>query len=124
MNNPAEVPVLLLVDDEPAILSALRRLLRPEGYTLHLAESGRAGLELLEREKVDLVISDMRMPEMDGVETLRQLRRRWPGLPVVLVSGDDLGADWPFYQQAGADAHLLKPLDVDVLSALLQRRLR
>ncbi len=87
MNNPAEVPVLLLVDDEPAILSALRRLLRPEGYTLHLAESGRAGLELLEREKVDLVISDMRMPEMDGAQFLEQVRLRWPEITRLLLTG-------------------------------------
>lgn len=87
MNSPAEVPVLLLVDDEPAILSALRRLLRPEGYTLHLAESGHAGLELLEREKVDLVISDMRMPEMDGAQFLEQVRLRWPDITRLLLTG-------------------------------------
>ena len=105
-------------------LRSAARLLRTLGHRGALAHRGAVALELLAQQVFDLMLLDLRMPEMDGVETLRQLRRRWPGLPVVLVSGDDLGADWPFYQQAGADAHLLKPLDVDVLSALLQRRLR
>ena len=115
---------VLVVDDEPLQLRSAARLLRTLGHSGALAHRGAVALELLAQQVFDLMLLDLRMPEMDGVETLRQLRRRWPGLPVVLVSGDDLGADWPFYQQAGADAHLLKPLDVDVLSALLQRRLR
>jgi len=78
---------LLLVDDEPGILSSLRRLLRPEGYTIHVAESGQAGLELLEREPVDLVISDMRMPEMDGARFLEQVRGRWPNVIRILLTG-------------------------------------
>lgn len=115
---------VLVVDDDPLQLRSAARLLRTLGHSGALAHRGAVALELLAQQVFDLMLLDLRMPEMDGVETLRQLRRRWPGLPVVLVSGDDLGADWPFYQQAGADAHLLKPLDVDVLSALLQRRLR
>ena len=62
--------VLLCVDDEPSILSALRRLFRPCGYRVLLAESGAAALALLEGDKVDLVISDMRMPVMDGAQFL------------------------------------------------------
>ena len=57
---------VLCVDDEANILSALRRLLRPHGFQVIVAESGQAGLAVLESTPVDLVISDMRMPEMDG----------------------------------------------------------
>ncbi len=78
---------LLLVDDEPSILSALRRLLRKGGYAIHTAESGKAGLEILEREHVDLVISDMRMPEMDGARFLEQVRARWPDTVRLLLTG-------------------------------------
>ena len=115
---------VLVVDDDPLQLRSAARLLRTLGHSGALAHRGAVALELLAQQVFDLMLLDLRMPEMDGVETLRQLRPRWPGLPVVLVSGDDLGADWPFYQQAGADAHLLKPLDVDALATLLQRRLR
>jgi len=78
---------LLLVDDEASILSSLRRLLRPLGYTLFTATSGREGLTLLEKESVDLVISDMRMPEMDGVQFLEQVFSRWPETKRILLTG-------------------------------------
>jgi response regulator RpfG family c-di-GMP phosphodiesterase len=81
MNQPAlqAVPeinsgaTLLCVDDEPNILSALRRLFRANGYRVLTAESGALGLEVLEKEQVDLVISDMRMPVMDGARFLAQV---------------------------------------------------
>jgi len=80
-------PVLLLVDDEANILSALRRLFRSSGYTIHLAESGVAGLAVLEQEPVDLVISDMRMPQMDGAQFLAQVAERWPQVVRILLTG-------------------------------------
>lgn len=78
---------LLLVDDEVNILASLRRLFRPLGFTIHTAESGAAGLEILEKEPVDLVISDMRMPQMDGAQFLEQVARRWPAVVRILLTG-------------------------------------
>ncbi|MDR3411563.1 MAG: response regulator [Formivibrio sp.] len=78
---------LLFVDDEPSILSSLRRLFRQQGYQILLAESGAAGLQILETEHVDLVISDMRMPEMDGAKFLEQVRARWPNIVRILLTG-------------------------------------
>lgn len=78
---------LLLVDDESNILASLRRLFRPLGYTIHIAESGAAGLEILEKEPVDLVISDMRMPQMDGAQFLEQVALRWPQTVRILLTG-------------------------------------
>jgi response regulator RpfG family c-di-GMP phosphodiesterase len=83
----AKAFTILCVDDEPNILSALRRLFRARGYQVLLAPSGQAGLELLEREAVDLVISDMRMPEMDGARFLEQVRSRWPDPVRLLLTG-------------------------------------
>lgn len=84
----AEAPAtLLFVDDEPSILSSLRRLFRPAGYRILIAESGALGLEVLEREQVDLVISDMRMPEMDGARFLEIVRGRWPRVIRILLTG-------------------------------------
>ncbi|MGE5471274.1 MAG: HD domain-containing phosphohydrolase [Bacteroidota bacterium] len=82
--NPA---TLLFVDDEPSILSALRRLFRPQGYRILVAEGGAAGLALLETEAVDLIISDMRMPEMDGATFLKKVRERWPDTMRILLTG-------------------------------------
>ena len=85
--SPAPVPVILCVDDEPNILSALRRLFRSEGFQVRTAVGGAAGLALLEAEPVDLVISDMRMPEMDGTEFLQKVRERAPDTVRLLLTG-------------------------------------
>ncbi len=78
---------ILCVDDEPSILSSLRRLFRSQGYHIHIAESGAAGLQLLETEPIDLIISDMRMPEMDGAQFLEKVRSRWPETIRMLLTG-------------------------------------
>jgi len=78
---------LLLVDDEENILSALRRLFRPAGYRILTAPGGMQGLEVLEKEGVDLVISDMRMPGMDGAKFLEEVARRWPETVRILLTG-------------------------------------
>jgi response regulator RpfG family c-di-GMP phosphodiesterase len=84
---PGPAGIILCVDDEPNILAALRRLFRGQGYEVHTCDSGRAGLELLAAQPVDIVISDMRMPEMDGVEFLEQVRSRWPDTLRLLLTG-------------------------------------
>jgi response regulator RpfG family c-di-GMP phosphodiesterase len=78
---------LLCVDDEPNILSALRRLLRPHGYQVTIANSGAQALAVMEEQAFDLVISDMRMPEMDGAQFLEQVKRRWPDTVRLLLTG-------------------------------------
>lgn len=121
---------LLLVDDEPSILSSLRRLLRPAGYTIHTAESGRAGLEILEREPVDLVISDMRMPEMDGAKFLEQVRTRWPGVTRLLLTGyADMTSTIDAINRGEIFRYIAKPWDDNELTltirdALERRRLQ
>lgn len=78
---------ILCVDDEPNILSSLRRLFRAKGYAVMVANSGQEGLEMLEKEPVDLIISDMRMPEMDGAQFLERVRQRWPETLRLLLTG-------------------------------------
>src|SRR3990172_7980793 len=78
---------LLFVDDEANILSSLKRLFRPFGYRIFTAESGTQGLEIMEREVVDLVISDMRMPEMNGAQFLEKVREKWPETVRILLTG-------------------------------------
>lgn len=84
---PSSRPVILCVDDEPSILSALRRLFRAHGFQVLAAESGQAGLDLLDTQAVDLVISDMRMPHMDGVVFLEHVRQRKPDILRLLLTG-------------------------------------
>lgn len=85
--DAADPCTVLCVDDEPNILSSLRRLFRPSGYRVLVAESGAQGLEVLRNEPVDLVISDMRMPHMDGAQFLKAVREGWPDTVRILLTG-------------------------------------
>jgi CheY-like chemotaxis protein len=83
----AEQHIVLLVDDEPLVLRALSRALRREAYQILLANSGAEGLALLARHPVDVVVSDMRMPNMDGVTFLRQVREQCPQVARIILTG-------------------------------------
>ena len=87
MNQVAMTHTLLFVDDEANILAALRRLFRPLGYRVLTAESAEQGLDLLRNESVDLVVSDMRMPVMNGARFLELVREGWPDVIRILLTG-------------------------------------
>ncbi|MDX2219359.1 MAG: response regulator [Burkholderiales bacterium] len=78
---------LLLVDDEDNILTALRRLLRRDGYRILTANGGQAALDLLANEKVDVIVSDQRMPNMTGVDFLRRVKELYPETVRIVLSG-------------------------------------
>lgn len=78
---------ILFVDDEPNILASLNRLLRREGYHILIANSGREGLELLAKHAVDVIVSDQRMPEMTGVDFLREAKQLYPDTVRMILSG-------------------------------------
>nr|MBL8410449.1 response regulator [Dechloromonas sp.] len=118
---------LLFVDDEPGILSSLRRLFRPQGYRILIAESGQAGLDILEKENVDLVISDMRMPEMDGATFLKNVRQRWPNVVRILLTGyADITSTVSAINEGEIYRYISKPWDdneiVQVVNDALERR--
>lgn len=82
---------ILIVDDEENVLKALRRSLRKEGYELFSANSAAEGIELLQRQPVDLVMSDHLMPDMTGLELLKVVRNRWPdGVRIMLTGHADM----------------------------------
>ncbi|MCK4952136.1 MAG: response regulator [Gammaproteobacteria bacterium] len=78
---------LLFVDDEESILSSLKRLFRPLGYRIFTAQSGAEGLDIMKKEEIDLVVSDMRMPEMDGAQFLENVAANWPKTVRILLTG-------------------------------------
>ncbi len=78
---------ILLVDDEESVLHALVRLLRPEPYDLLTATNGRQAVDMIAQRPIDLVLTDYRMPEMNGVELLREIRPRYPDAMRIVLSG-------------------------------------
>jgi response regulator RpfG family c-di-GMP phosphodiesterase len=113
---------LLFVDDEVNILSSLKRLFRPGGYRIFTAESGAQGLEILQHEAVDLVVSDMRMPEMNGAQFLEQVNARWPDTIRILLTGHaEMGATIDAINKGHIYRYISKPWeDNDILMAIKQ----
>ncbi len=123
--QPAAGGRVLVVDDEQEIAALLAERLATEGFTVATASSGRRALAALETTDVDLVISDLRMPDMDGASLAEEIVRRWPALAerILLITGDALGAD-----PNGRLGHLglpifEKPLDLASMTAEVHRRM-
>lgn len=106
---------LLLVDDDPGLLKLLGMRLSSEGYTVTTAESGAEGLKVLAREKIDLVISDLRMDEMDGMALFAEIQKGQPGMPVIILTAHGSIPDAVAATQQGVFSFLTKPVDRDAL---------
>jgi response regulator RpfG family c-di-GMP phosphodiesterase len=115
---------ILCVDDEPSILSSLKRVFRPHGYSVLTAGSGQEGLALLAQEPVDLVISDMRMPQMDGAQFLEQVFAHWPGTKRILLTGyADASATIAAVNQGKIWSYISKPWNDGELVMAVQQAL-
>ncbi|HVH10740.1 MAG TPA: HD domain-containing phosphohydrolase [Gemmatimonadales bacterium] len=119
----------LVVDDEPRLRRVLIRLLEGEGFTCAEAGSGTEALELLHQEPVPLVISDLRMPQMDGVTLLREIIARWPDTAVIVVTAVAEVESAVACLQLGALDYVAKPFHLDevrarVMQALDKRHLK
>lgn len=106
---------LLLVDDDPSLLKLLGMRLRSEGYQVTTAGSGPEALRLLQKEKIELVISDLRMDEMDGLALFGEIQKRHTGLPVIILTAHGSIPDAVSATQQGVFSFLTKPVDRDAL---------
>lgn len=115
---------LLFVDDEPNILSSLRRLFRQDAYRVSVANSGAEGLQFLEQQEVDLIISDMRMPEMDGAKFLEQVRQRWPDTIRILLTGyADISSTIDAINKGQIYRYIAKPWDDNDIQLVVRQAL-
>jgi DNA-binding response OmpR family regulator len=78
---------ILVIDDEPAILLMLKKMLEKAGHEVDTASNGNEGIILFEKNKHDLLITDIIMPEKEGMETIIELRKKYPGLKIIAISG-------------------------------------
>lgn len=106
---------LLLVDDDPSLLKLLGMRLTSEGFNVTTAENGQEALRRLARDPVDLVISDLRMDEMDGMALFAEIQKRQPGMPVIILTAHGSIPDAVAATQQGVFSFLTKPVDRDAL---------
>jgi two-component system, NtrC family, response regulator AtoC len=114
---------ILIVDDEPSLRKVLAAMLRRAGYGVQTAEDGHAAVRALEENAFDLVVSDLRMPGMDGIELLGWCRNRYPGLPVVLITAHGTVDSAVEAIKLGAHDYVTKPFDQDELQAVIKKGL-
>jgi serine/threonine protein kinase/ActR/RegA family two-component response regulator len=114
---------VLLVDDNDSLRRALRRTLAAEGHQVVEASNGREAIKLTKSQDFDLIVSDVRMPDMDGVELLRAIHERDADLPVLLITGDPELETAMKAVEYGALEYLTKPVDIDKLKASTLRAL-
>ena len=114
---------VLVVDDEPQILRALRINLRVRDYEVHVAATGTEALEIAGRYPPDLVILDLGLPDLDGVEVIQGLRG-WTNAPIIVLSGRADSTDKVEALDAGADDYITKPFGVEELMARMRAAAR
>ena len=114
--------VVLIIDDDPHIRTLWDYALSEDGFSVRTAPSGLEGVEIARREHVDVVVTDIHMPDKDGIETLLEIKSMNPEAKVVVVSGGGSVGRMSFLGAAdklGADATLAKPFDIHQLSAVV-----
>ncbi|MES2822890.1 MAG: HD domain-containing phosphohydrolase [Pseudomonadota bacterium] len=123
--KPDAIGSILFVDDEENVLTSLRRLMRKQPVNSFFATSAQAGLELLATQHIDVIISDMRMPNMDGAEFLARCKEQWPNTVRILLTGhSDITATIKALNKGGIYRYLNKPWDDDELVAAIMRGLQ
>ncbi len=119
-----ELPLrLLLVEDNIVVQTMMKRLLRKFGYTLDVAANGREAVVAMEKTPYDIVFMDLHLPEMDGLEAMSEIARRWPAKrpTVIAMSADDSEEDRQECLAAGMNDYLAKPVREADLGAMLKR---
>jgi two-component system, OmpR family, KDP operon response regulator KdpE len=114
---------ILVVDDEPNIIATVAPLLRARGYDVFSAMTGRAALEAIERDKPDLMVLDLGLPDLDGAEVCRRVRET-SGIPILVLSARGAEGDKVKALDAGADDYVTKPFGTEELLARIRAALR
>ncbi len=114
---------ILILDDETEIRAELAEYLAHKGYEVEEADDGLEGLRKFEAAPADLVITDIKMPRLDGYEVIRRIRQIDPGLPIIAVTGHFSPSDLNTAEDMGATVTMKKPLDLRELAAELNRLL-
>ncbi len=110
---------ILIVDDESAICMLLKRYLEKLGFETFVASDGEQALDILKEEKPAIMTLDIRMPGINGYEVLQKVKRRYPELFIIVVTGIDVPNMEEMLEHSGAHALLQKPIDLEKLSDII-----
>jgi two-component system KDP operon response regulator KdpE len=116
-------PNIVVIEDDPQIRRFLKTGLQAHGFEIHEADTGKLGLILAANRKPDLIILDLGLPDMDGVDVIKSLRE-WTSRPVIILSARNMESDKVAALDAGADDYLTKPFGLDELLARIRVALR
>src|SRR5512142_3449110 len=116
-------PLILIIDDEPQILRALKTILKARRFQVELANTGEQGLAVAASRQPDLVILDLSLPDMDGIQVCEQIRT-WSRVPIIILSVRDNERDKVAALDKGADDYLTKPFGIEELLARIRVALR
>lgn len=117
---------VLIIDDESLVRATVARMVEREGHRVVQAANGLEGIRAFDREKVDLVVCDIIMPEKEGIETIGEIRRKDPSVKIIAISGGGRTENVNFLEMAqrlGADHILAKPFGREEFTALLRKSL-
>ena len=117
------MPRILVVDDEKEVRTLLSRFFTKKNYQVRTAVTAEEAIRILETESMDAVLLDIVLPGMSGLEALSRIRTRWPGLPVVMISGQGDEEVAKETLRAGAFDYVVKPLDFDYLERTIYLKL-
>lgn len=119
---------ILVIEDDSAVRLSLQMMLEDGGYTVKVAENGEVGIDLFREDPTDLVITDLFMPQKEGIETISELRRDYPGVKIIAISGGGQhipGGFLIFASKLGAVHTFQKPIDnnelLEVVKSVLSR---
>ncbi len=114
-------PKILLIDDEPEFVTVLAQRLAKRNYPLRSALSGRLGLAKLKQDpKIEVVLLDLKMPDLDGIETLKRIKSKWPLIEVIMLTGHGAIESAVDAIKHGAFDFVSKPVDIDHLIAKIE----
>jgi DNA-binding NtrC family response regulator len=114
---------VLVIDDDQGVRAMLQRLLEREGYEVSVAVDGQDAEHWLEEQVFDVVITDMIMPEKEGIETILDLRKQYPAIGIIAISGGGMGGAEHYLSSAksfGAERTFAKPFDCDEMLAAIK----
>ena len=115
---------ICIVDDEPVILNTLSSILEDEGYKVTIANTGSEALRVIQQEPPDVVLLNIWMPELDGLEVLKRVRGQFPNMMIIMMSGHGSVETVVKAMKLGAYDYLEKPLDLERVPMLVRNAIR